>query len=337
MAHHTHSIPWQTLADSLKFMHCNPRNHGITNLYVRKRPNWDKQLQYFAVGFARALSAFSEIERKKYRPSFISPEQDERVISETAARKISAILLRAREPDATGGDGIPYEGFSDYECTPRHFISATSYRGGDMDYEIQRCCEQTKIMLLCDEMNALFRLAAHPNVYFYRQWDGDNYANPAGFGLKKLMDTMLQAYLCLNVLVLKPELYDATSRANLLHAEEKAHRTAYTPEAYDYRLTAAYQRMLLCSTGFLYGMGDAHTYPHREFFGVPRGTYYFANPNWERRAVRPGTGRVENLTEQTFRHAYLASKADVQAVLDLLRKKSLPTKLALQILKLAEN
>jgi len=57
--------------------------------------------------------------------------------------------------------------------------------------------------------------------------DEDIYANGAGFGLRKLLDSMLQAYLCLNVLVLKSELWDLESRKMFLEKEESAHRTTF--------------------------------------------------------------------------------------------------------------
>ncbi|KAF3031229.1 hypothetical protein E8E12_001455 [Didymella heteroderae] len=339
MAHQACSIPWQTLVDNLKFMHCSPRNRGITNLYLRKRPNQYKELQYFANGFARALSNYSAIERRKYNAPSTSPAIDERVISQEAVRKMSATVLRYKgQDDASHSIDASNEALSEYECMPHRFISDTYPCESDMHDGIEECCEQTKTMLMYGEMEALFRLAAHPDVHFDRLWDEDIYANGAGFGLRKLMDAMLQAYLCLNVLVLKPELWDPASRGVFLRAEGGAHRTTFPPEAYDYRLTAAYQRMLVCCTGIPYGAYhyEAHTYPHRDFFGIPRGMFRFDDPYQGQKTGKPGTGRVVDVAEKDFRHIHLASKADVDNVIDVLRKKGLPTELALQILEWAE-
>lgn len=337
MAHQAHSIPWQTLADNLKFMHCNPRNHGITNLYRRKRQNQDKGLQYFACGFANAMSNYSAIERKQYDPDPIPPEIDERVISKDAVKRMAKTVLRFRG-ELDNLNQINLDGaLSTYECTAQRFISDTYPCEGDMNVGIQDACEQTKTMLLYGEMDALFRLAAHPEVRFYRLWDEDIYANAAGFGLSKLKDSMLEAYICLNVLILKPELYDPTSRKSFLGAEMQAHRTSFQPHLYDYRLTAAYQRMLLCCTGTPYGVQycESHTYPHREFFGIPQGMFHANNP-YTRQQKKPGTARMEDLAEEKFRGVHLPSKLDVRTVLRLLRAKGLPTELALQVLDLAE-
>ncbi|KAJ4354793.1 hypothetical protein N0V95_003523 [Ascochyta clinopodiicola] len=208
----------------------------------------------------------------------------------------------------------------------------------DMDDQIQDVCEQTKTMLLYGEMDSLFRLASHPSVYFYKLWDEEIYANGQCFGLSKLKDSALQAYICLNVMFLKPELYDATSRQAFIQAETAAHRAIFPPDYYDYRLTAAYQRMLLCCTGVPYAPEhcEAQTYPHREFFGIPRGTFNFNNPYRGQKRSLPGTVRVSALTEEWSKGVHLASKADIPVVLDLLRTKKLPPELALQVLSMAD-
>ncbi|KAJ8118104.1 hypothetical protein OPT61_g844 [Boeremia exigua] len=331
-------ISWQTLADNVKFMHCNPRNRGITNLYLRKKPNQDKELQYFASGFARALSTYAQVERKKYVASPIPPELDERVIPEEAVRKMARTVLHYKGQLDELHESNFSNALSLYECTPRRFVSDTHPCEGDMFHGLRDCCEQTKTMLIYGEMNSLFHLAAHPEVRFYRLWDEDIYANANGFGLNKLKDSMLQAYICLNIMVLKPELYDPTSRQAFLQAEMNAHRTTSDPNLYDYRLTAAYQRMLLCCTGVPCAPNycEAHTYPHREFFGIPRGMLLFNHWYARRKQCQPGTVRIGDLAEEEFRGVHLPSKADVEIVLDCFRKKKLPTELALQILDMAE-
>jgi hypothetical protein len=339
MAHQAHSIPWQTLADNLKFVHCNPRNHGITNLYSRRRPNQGKELQYFANGFARALTKYSAIERKKHTCSFTLPAPEERVISKTAVTRMAATVLRYKgQIEQLDSSKLSSEALSEYECTPQRFISDTYPCESDMNHPLSECCEQTKTLLLYGEMDTLFHISAHPSIHFHRLWDEDVYANGAGFGLKKLMDAMLQAYLCLNVLMLKPELWDPDFRSKYLRAEASAHRATFGCEMYDYRLTAAYQRMMVCCTGVPYGAyhHEAQTYPHREFFGVPRGMFRFEDPYEGQKTGKPGTGRVADLVEEDFRYVRLASKADVKTVLAMLKSKGLPTELALQVLRWAE-
>jgi len=172
MAHQAHIIPWQTVADNPKFMHCNPRNHGITNFCARKRPHQDREFQYFANGFARALTNYSAIERGKYSPSFNPPEPDERVISEAAVERMTATVLRYKEGDIDklSSSNLLSEAPSEYECTPQRLISDTYPCEGDMNHPFLECCEQTKALLLYGEMDDLFHLAAHPDIHLHRLW-----------------------------------------------------------------------------------------------------------------------------------------------------------------------
>ena len=93
----------------------------------------------------------------------------------------------------------------------------------------------------------------------------------------------------------------------------------------------------MCCTGIPYGayFHEAHTYPYREFFGVSRGIFRCEDLYQQKRA-KPGTGRSADSTELDFRHVHLASKADVETVLAVLKSKGLPTELVLQVLQCAE-
>ncbi|CAG5158138.1 uncharacterized protein ALTATR162_LOCUS5002 [Alternaria atra] len=343
MAHQAHIIPWQTLVDNLKYKHCNPRNHGITNLYLRNtRPHQEKELQYFVGGFDRALSKYSAIERKKYDVLVVPPQLDDKVISEDAIKKMARTVLRYKgKLDTTHTSDSLGGVLSSFECTTRRFVSDTYPGDSEMCDCIHDACEQTKAMLLHGEMDSLLRLAAHPSVYFHKFWDENQYANAQGFGLSKLKDSAIQAYICLNVMFLKPELYNPVSRKAFIQEQAKANRTTFQPDLYDYRLTAAYQHMLLCCTGVSYGLGhyEAHTYPHREFFGIPRGMLHVESTNFPyKRQPRShlGTIHISDLVDDQFKGIYMASKADVPIVLELIKTMGLPTELALHIMSMAD-
>lgn len=340
MAHQAHTIPWQTLVDNLKFKHCNPRNRGITNLHLRTtKTNQAKALQYFVKGFTRALSTYSAVERTKYNVAQSPPEMDEKVITKDAVKKMAGTVLRYKGEGVATRDGhMTDDALSPYECTAQRFVSDTYLNEGDMDDGIREACEQTKTMLMYGEMDALIRLAAHPSVHFHRLWDESQYANSQGFGLSKLKDTVLRAYICLNVVFLQPELYDPPSRQAYLRAEAKANRTTFQPDFYDYRLTAAYQRMLMCCTGIPYAPDhyESHTYPHRQFFGIPRGMFHFDSPYRGQKRSLPGTVRISELAEDQFLNVHVPSKADIPIVLALVKAKGLPTELALQVLDMAD-
>ncbi|KAJ4360647.1 uncharacterized protein N0V89_001213 [Didymosphaeria variabile] len=229
--------------------------------------------------------------------------------------------------------------FPPYERSAARFVCDTMPGEGDMFDGAREACEQVKAMLMHGEMDALFRLAAHPRVYFRRLWHEGQYANSHGFGLSKLVDAALQAYICLNVMTLKPQLYDAATLDAFVASETAAGRKPYGKEEYDYRLTTAYQKMLLHCTGLPYGHRcEAHTFPHREYFGVPRGMYRFEYDDtqygrWQK--CNLGTQRVDELAHGSFEGVHVPSKLDVASVLNMLGKKGLPAKLALQMLDLA--
>jgi hypothetical protein len=344
MAHQAHTIPWQTLADNLIYLHCPPRNNGIANLYLRKTkdPHQGKRIRHFVRGFARALCTYSIVERKKYAPDPTPPELDEIIIPESAVRKMAKTVLKYKSND--GSFTIPDsldDILSPYERSAASFVYATMLGESDMFDGARTACEQVNTMLMHGEMGALFRLAAHPDTHFRRLWCEEQYANAHGFGLSKLLDDVLQAYICLNVMALKPELYDAASLDAFFLRETAAGRKTYAKKDYDYRLTAAYQKVLLHCTGIPYGYRcEAHTFPHREFFGVQRGQYCYAyddnthNGRWQKNNL--GTQRVEKLADSTFQGVHVPSKSDVAAVLNMLGMKGLPAELALQILDVAE-
>lgn len=352
MAHQAHSIPWQTLADNLKYLHCSPRNHGVTNLYLRKTKDVQqvKELKYFVRGFVKALEDYSAVERRKYEAEPRVPEVDEMVVSDAAVGRMAKTVLRYKMGLSHGEDDsmvkiMPTsldEILSPYERSPRRFIRDTETNEGDMYDGAREACEQTKAMLMHGDMDGLLRLAAHPGVRFYRLWHEDDYANAHGFGLHKLVKAALAAYICLNVTFLKPELYDEVSRERVRFQGKEGQRTAHesTSEVYNYRLTAAYQHVLLECTGMPYGYGcDAHTYPHREFFGIPRGRFRneyhdTAYGRWQKRHL--GTQGPDALAHDAVRSMHIPSRDEVPVVLELLGKKGLPTELGLQVMDMAE-
>lgn len=352
MAHQAHSIPWQTLAAHIKYVHCNPRNNGVTNLFFRKTkdPKQAKELKFFVGGFIKALEDYSAIERRKFATEPPVPDEDEVLISDASVRKMARTVLRYKggarhwpmhyDMDGSGGLDISIsldDILSPYERSAKRFIQDTMPGEGDMFDEAQEACEQTKTMLMYGEMDALLSLAAHPQVYFYRLWHEDDWANAHGFGLYKLVEAALEAYICLNVIFLFPELYDPASRARAQAA--KKHETVRNT-VYDYRLTAAYQQMLLSCTGVPYGRQcDAHTYPHRAFFGILPGMFRFDYDDtpygrWQKEHL--GTQSVAAIAHDSFQNTHIPSQHEMPIVLNLLGAKGLPAELALHIVELAE-
>ena len=133
---------------------------------------------------------------------------------------------------------------------------------------VHECNQLLRTLLLWGEMDPLFRLASHPQIFFSRMW-----RFPEDGTWVEVKDIALMAYLCLNMFYVKSELWDGCNRKKKLE-ETKQKRLSATPEGpLDYRLTSSYQHMLLESTGEGRRNYDCAKHPHREFFGVPRGMY----------------------------------------------------------------
>lgn len=111
MAHQAYTLPWQTLADNFKYMYANTRFGGITNLYPRQKPGQGKQLQHFARVFARVLTDYSKIERKKYDEEYSPPDHDDDIIiSDTTMAKIQNVVNEFMMKDGLKYDAHSFQG-----------------------------------------------------------------------------------------------------------------------------------------------------------------------------------------------------------------------------------
>jgi hypothetical protein len=338
MAHQAHAIPFQSLADNLKFVPANTRYLGITNLYPRSKPGQAKQLQHFARAFARTLGEYAAIERKKYAAEYTVPEDDEIIISDATADNIHNVV-REYMKQAVERDPDRHK-----ELLPRrrrtiwHWIDVSTWNSCHPSDCLLHTDELLRTLIMRGEMETVFRIAAHPQVRFDQIWtqNGRFAFELGGYGLSELKETALLAYICLNVLHLKPELYDPTIRAQTLRDRAARHEALAAPDMYDYRLTAAYQQMLVYCTGLGYPYADygAHKLPHREFFGVPYGMYT-APVQWHDHVPRTPSARrygqtpLADLTAKTFPHKHIPSQSSIPTVIALLRSLKLPTELAL--------
>ncbi|KAF2019058.1 hypothetical protein BU24DRAFT_476092 [Aaosphaeria arxii CBS 175.79] len=348
MAHQAYALPWQTLADNFKFVHANASYGRKTNLYPRGKPGQGGQLQYFAKSFARVMDEYSSIERKKYPAECPPPEWNgEIIISDAIMSKIQNVVLEyTKQFLALAG----YEGRD-----PMSFVDRTIYSCIDVSTdtgcqpfdELYETDELLRTLILYGEMEPLFRIAAHPQVNLVKMWtDMGGYGDLAGRGISQLKEAALLAYVCLNVFYLKPELYDPTMRRQMLKEKSKRHAQTlplevYEQEVYDYRLTTAYQQMLVfCTgTGGTYPHQGAHKIPHREFYGVPFGMYNASYIPWN--IVTPryhfnhfGTVPLRDLVDKKFPQKYVPSKNDIPVVHKIFRK--LPTEIVLMILEFAD-
>ncbi|KAK3203086.1 hypothetical protein GRF29_112g188247 [Pseudopithomyces chartarum] len=227
--------------------------------------------------------------------------------------------------------------------TMKTWISVSQNTDCHPDSEDLLTDELLRTLILYGEMDVLFRIASHPDVCLPKLWtQGGKFAFDLGcWGLSEVKETALLAYICLNVFYLKPELYDSKMRERMLKEKSQRHSQTLPTEAYDYRLTSAYQQMLVYCTG----TGDpnphhgAHKIPHREFFGVPFGMYTSMVP-WHSTASYHnkhfGMVPLQDLVDRKFPQKHVPSKGDVLLAQKIFRALKVPRDITLRILEVAE-
>jgi hypothetical protein len=338
MAHQAHNLPWTLLADNFKFVHSNARYDDRTNLYPCFKPGQGKQLQHFARVFARTINDFSVQERKKFpKLEDMTPlEPDEPFISEASAARIARVTklnvnsptYSARCPSLTNAE----------RCICYWVMELNEPSWPYPDASLLELLEWLKALLLYGDMEPLFRLAALPDVQLQRVW-----GYPDDEGWDELLDTFLTAYILLNVLSLKPELWDPPSRAAKLASLRRPgtvmSESKSMPENWDYRLTSSYQWTLITSVTARTHKHTENvgTLPHREFFGVEKGTYS-SYKRWGDCRDALGKTTLSNLMDEDYKKSnhYVHAAHDIPVVINMLGQKGLPTELALEILELAE-
>lgn len=315
MAHQAHNIPWQTLASSLKLVQDNKGDHGKTNIYSKHKPDQGKQLAYFTKALAKTLEEFSLTERAKYAEKYELLDPDDIIISPVTERKIKKTVERHNDPT------LP---LSLEEKRVSYWIDYSN-PSFCWNFNAGRCRCKTpinllKMLLLHGEMDTILKIAAQWNICLRPK---SNF--PGSFRIHGWTDVAvpaLTAYICLNVLYLRPETYDPTFRKTW------SDQSAKKGEELDYRRTSSYQKMLVCCTGdCLY---DSHTYPHREFFGVAPGTYRVTE--WDIDSIFGPA----SLSKTRHIVTYLPTRSDIPLVRRYLRATGLPTELILHVLELAE-
>ena len=192
MAHQTHAIPWNVLASNLKLRKVCKCQRDCTNLHPRFKPTQGKEITYFVEAFVRNIESHAQTERAKF-PAFDPPSEDDILIDEALARKISP-TIHLSCIDFGYGDDFPEEGFKcpgvvrrgtgpasvfaspgwDGKCRCllpeserkagaflRRYQSNDCYRFFDVNKSAFFNLEVVKALLLYGEMEPVLRVCAH--------------------------------------------------------------------------------------------------------------------------------------------------------------------------------
>lgn len=335
MAHQAHILPWQMLADNFKFVYANKKYQSRTNLYPCFKRGQGNQLQHFARVFARLMDDFSAQERKKYSDKLVPPEDDEIFIPDATVKRIAKTVGYYKTPISPSPYHKPPLHLSDEERKLEFWLTSIpeSTRMYPKNY-VRECMELLKTLILRGEMEPLLRLASHPGVDLQPLYDFPwDYISE--YGWSDIKSCALMAYLCLNMFLVKPELYDPVCKSRKLDEMRKKYGLAYTDAMFDYRNTSSYQKMLMhCTWTRWNNHYEVCSLPHREFFGIERNM--ITTPSWSRLARdRVGMSTLSDILDARYRSWHVPAAGDVSAVLSLLKTK-VPTEIALQILEEAD-
>ncbi|KAH7122278.1 hypothetical protein B0J11DRAFT_334727 [Dendryphion nanum] len=331
MAHLTQRLPWEMLADHFKFVHTNHRYQNRTNLYPRFKPDQGKHLNHFSKVFARLIDEFSSQERAKYPADLTVPSDNEPLLNIATKKRIWKTVERYKTavPLHLNSSNADHYVLRSEECFLPHWLSSlntiTTSVWGTKDTEY--IMHLLKTLIIYGEMEPLLRLASHTDAQRYIDASflvGDH-------SWSNIQNHALMSYLCLNVLILKPELHDDTSRVQRLEQMKSNGETTPPKDEFDYRFTYAYQITLLGCNHDDDG-SDVASYPHQQFFGALPHMYKYSM--WS--VNNCGLKNPKDLCQETYKDVYVPHLMDAAVVIDALGKKGLPTELTLQILKLAD-
>ncbi|KAJ5904916.1 uncharacterized protein N7473_001832 [Penicillium subrubescens] len=322
MTHQAHNLPWKVLSDNFIYRYKYRRNDYLTNLFSQDAPQTPKDLRYFAMAFSRTIEEHSNVERAKYSEVYDPPKDHEEVFSKATAEKIQRTLQHSQE---RGGSICSMEALDDrrmqsWSTFMDYYPGSGVYRP---PYEV---LEPLKILLLRNEMDTVLRISSHPSVNLYTAWE-THFDDESDYGLKGLFYPALISYLCLNVLLQKPELYDDDAKKSYLQCPERGLPVFPEESFLDYRLTRAYQLMILnCAET------TTQTLPYQAFFGLSQERTYAY------RASRYQCGRMSfaQLKSAANMDGYRPHRDDIAEVIQTLQQKGLPTELCLTIIEFAK-
>lgn len=319
MAHQTHNLPWQVLADNFKYVYECTAYHNQTNLYPRWRPAQSKELKYFATAFARTLDEHTRSERAKYAQVYEPPGPDDEVLSEMTVDKIWQTM---RQCETRWGMGT----CPTFSAEDRKLWFWINHFNDDN----KLCCchdamELCKVLVLHNEMDAVLRAVSHPSVILDGFWACFWHSSRRQKGWIDIVATALFPYICLNVLFLKPELHDAEATRRHLETRRSNARASKYGEVFDYRLTRGYQEMV---TNFISSSDVPQGLPHKLFFGCT------GHPSCRKSEL--GRLSIPSLNSGITRCGYSPHSDDIPDIIQILGQKGLPVELSFEVLELAD-
>ncbi|KAF5965909.1 hypothetical protein FBULB1_11987 [Fusarium bulbicola] len=288
MAHYENQLPWEDLASVFQLKHTNTCQHGAYNLHVLAHPDSKTKLANFLDVFMRHVSEESTRQIKQYPQKYRVPNEDEVIISDEVAARITPTVRRwhpekyspskdehfetfqqpclkelcihTNESD-TCGCALPFKERK-MAAFQRDKIENYCYEFEKYNEDAYRNLNVVKTLILHGEMDAILRSCAYEGSRLPDWWEEDEcQCLPPDLGWNRICKYAIKMFIILNLLHFFPESWDKDG-----------------VPVDDYRNIKAYQLAIrsCTKTGYL---GDVAMYPHWDFFGVKKGQFkWFPKP-----------------------------------------------------------
>ncbi|KAJ5691832.1 hypothetical protein N7462_001255 [Penicillium macrosclerotiorum] len=327
MAHQAHNIPWRVLADNFGYRYTSTRAQGQTNLFPKSKNNLDKDLCYFSKAFCKTLEEHSKIERTKYPDAIRPPDDDEEVFPKLVAYKIKQAIEYNEEKAPENCTTTPLDSRKMRSWVESMWARDPGVDGRARNYLSYDQIEIIKQLVMHNEILPALRIVAHPSVELKPAWE--RWLNvQIDYGLKAFFYLPLISYLCLNMLLQKPEIYDHTVKTRHLQSPLPGMTVVSDTSVLDYRLTRAYQMTVLYCTN-----ATRQSTPHQAFFGISHNGqkqhYNFLDD------FVPKCGTMSFFDFKAaleVSQEYPAHPNDVGEIIQILQAKGLPAELCLGII-----
>ncbi|KAF5233898.1 hypothetical protein FANTH_12405 [Fusarium anthophilum] len=279
MTHHENQLPWEDLASVFQLKHTNTCQHGAYNLHVLAHPDSKTKLVNFLNAFIQSVTEDSTRQRKQYPQKYRVPNEDEVIISDEVAARITptvrrwhpekyspskdehfetfqqpclkGLCIHTNESD-TCGCALPFKERK-MAAFQRDKIETDCHEFEKYNEEAYRNLNVVRTLILHGDMDAVLRSCAYKGSHLSDWWQET-------YGIKM--------YIILNLLHFFPESWD---------------RDGVPVD--DYRNIKAYQLAIRSCTKTEY-LGDVAMYPHWDFFGIKKGQFKrypkpFDVPRWK--------------------------------------------------------
>ncbi|KAF4950727.1 hypothetical protein FGADI_8001 [Fusarium gaditjirri] len=235
MVHQENKLPWEAFASVFELNHANACQHGAYNLHVLAHPASKAKLSNFLDTFMRSVAEDVIHERKQYPQKYCVPSEDEVIISDEVAAKITPTVRRwhpeKHSPDKdehfetfqqpcleglcihtneydTCGCALPFRERK-MAAFQRDKIENDCWEFEKYNEEAYRNLEVVKTLILHGEMDAVLQSCAYEGSRLPDWWEEFQCeCMPPVLGWNRICKYAIKMYIILNILHCFTESWD---------------------------------------------------------------------------------------------------------------------------------